>query len=293
MNLRLAGWENLSGNVRGAIFIVLASIGFPAMGAISKILGERLHSFEVSFARALFGLLILLPLFWREGAALLSTRIPGKHVFRSCLGTVGMLCGFYAFNNLPLAQAIAIGFTKPLFMVILAALVLHETVHGRRWAATAVGFAGVFIILRPQDGVVEPAALAALLGALAAATVAILIKQLVATERKATILAYLGIVSTILTAIPTWFVWITPTPGEIALMALMAGIGSLSQVALMHGFKLGEASALAPFDYARLPVAVLYGAVLFSEWPHVHTYLGAAVIVVATFYLARLEQKRR
>ncbi|MEZ5846037.1 MAG: DMT family transporter [Geminicoccaceae bacterium] len=285
-------WEALSGNVRGAVFILIASIGFPAMAVLSRILGERLHSFEISLARAFFGFVFILPLFWREGPALLATRMPGRHILRACLGTMGMMTAFYAFNNLPLADAIALSFAKPLFMVILAALVLHESVHRRRWTATAIGFAGVIIMLRPQGGFIDPAALVAVSNALFAASVAILIKQLVATERKATILAYLGIVSTILTAIPTWFVWLTPTPHEIVLMAMMAGIGSLSQIALMHGFKLGEASALAPFDYARLPVAAIYGAVLFSEWPDIHTFLGAAVIVVSTFYLARLEHRR-
>ncbi|MCB1971162.1 MAG: DMT family transporter [Geminicoccaceae bacterium] len=293
MNALAAGWAGLPGNVRGAVFILLASIGFPAMGALSRILGDRLHSFEISFARAFFGFLLLLPLFWRDGFSLLRTDRLGTHVVRSICGTVGLLCGFYAYNHMALADAVAISFTKPLFMVVLAALMLHETVRRRRWLATAAGFAGVAIMLRPGDGVIDPAALVALLGALAASFVAILIKQLVATERKATILAYLGIISTILTGIPAWFVWQTPTLHEILLMVAMASVGSLSQLLMMHGYKLGEASALAPFDYARLPVAAIYGALIFSEQPDIHTYAGGVVIVFATFYLARLEQSSR
>ncbi|MEZ5904858.1 MAG: DMT family transporter [Geminicoccaceae bacterium] len=98
---------------------------------------------------------MVLPLMAQEGIGLWRTQRLGAHFGRALLGTGAMICGFYAFTHLPLAEATAISFTKPLFMVLLAALVLHETVRARRWTATAVGFLGVLLMLRPGSEAIE------------------------------------------------------------------------------------------------------------------------------------------
>lgn len=276
---------------RAGLWVVLASGLFVSMGLIAKILGQRLDSLQVSFARALFGFLLLLPLILRERAALFATPRWKMHVLRGIFGTLGMICGFYAVTHLPLAEATALGFTRPLFMVVLAALVLHEAVRARRWTATVIGFLGVLVMLRPGAGVVQFAALVALFGALCAATVGILIKQLVESERPAVVLAWLGLVGTIVTGIPAAFVWQWPTLTEIALMIVMGTVGTLSQLCLMRGYRLADASFLAPFDYARLPFAAAFGFLFFSEVPDLWALLGAAIIASSTLYIAYREAR--
>ncbi len=276
----------LSGNVQGALWLILGALFFSAMGLCVKLLGERLPSIEIAFFRALCGLAVVLPLMIQEGMGLWRTQRLGAHFGRALLGTGGMICGFYAFTHLPLAEATAISFTKPLFMVVLAALVLHETVRARRWTATVVGFVGVLLMMRPGSETMEAAALVALLGAAFGALVTIFIKQLVATERKATIMAYLGLTGMTLTGLPMLFVWVTPGLYEILLIVLMGLVGSIAQLCLMQAFKLGEASALAPFDYARLPFAAAFGWLFFGELLDGWAVAGVLVIILSSAYIA-------
>lgn len=279
----------MSPNIKGALFILAAGVLFSTMGALAKLAGARLHAFEVAFGRAFFGLIILAPFIWRAGIGTFKSAHPVRLITRGIIGSTGMLLGFYAITNLTLAEATALSFTKPLFMVVLAALILHETVRARRWSATAIGFLGVLVMMRPGFVPIETAAIAALLGACCGATVSILIKQLMATETRGTILLYLGLAGLVVTlpfALPFWL-W--PTVHELLLLAAIAGVGQLSQLCLMQGFKLGEASALAPFEYARLPIAAAYGFWLFDEAMDLWTLVGALIIVGATIYIARRE----
>ncbi len=279
-------FAGLSGNVQGALWLILGALFFSAMGLCVKLLGERLPSIEIAFFRVLTGLAVVLPLMAQEGIGLWRTQRLGAHFGRALLGTGGMVCGFYAFTNLPLAEATAISFTKPLFMVVLAALVLHETVRARRWTATAVGFLGVLLMMRPGSEAMEAAALVALLGAAFGALVTIFIKQLVATERKSTIMAYLGLTGMTLTGLPMLLVWVTPNLYEVALIVLMGLVGSVAQLCLMQAFKLGEASALAPFDYARLPFAAAFGWFFFGELLDGWAIAGVLVIILSSAYIA-------
>jgi drug/metabolite transporter (DMT)-like permease len=276
----------LGGNVQGALWLIFGAFFFSAMGLLVKLLGERLPSIEIAFFRAMAGLVMVLPLMAQEGVGLWRTQRLGAHFGRALLGTGGMVCGFYAFTHLPLAEATAISFTKPLFMVVLAALVLHETVRARRWTATAVGFLGVLLMLRPGSGAIELAVLVALLGAAFGALTTIFIKRLVATERKSTILAYLSVVGMTLTGLPMLLVWVTPRGFDLVLIVLMGVVGSIAQLCLMQAFKLGEASALAPFDYARLPFAAAFGWLIFGETLDWLALAGVLVIILSSAYIA-------
>ncbi len=287
------GLLTLTGNIKGALWVLLSCFLFSSMGAIAKHLGTELSSFEVAFSRALFGFLWVLPLAFREGPQIWRTAHPGMHLARILIGSTAMLCGFYALTHIPLAEATAISFTKPLFMVILAAVILHETVRARRWTATVIGLIGVIVMLRPGAGVIQWAALIGVVSAIAAGAVSILIKQLVMTEKNTTTLLYMGLGSTLIASIPAAMTWITPSLVQIALMAAMGALGAAGQWTMMMAFRHGEASALAPFDYARLPIAAFYGFVIFSEIPSIYTLLGTLIIVTSTLYIAHRESKLR
>lgn len=284
-------WQRLPANVRGALWVVLSCLCIASMGALVKTLGARLDSFQLAFFRSLFALLSVLPFALRAGVGVLRTERAGLHLARGLAGTVAMMCGFFALTRLSLADATAIGFTTPLFLTVLAALVLHEVVRWRRWSATAFGFLGVLVMFRPGEGILEVAALAALLGALCVATVRLLIKRLAATEKSLTMIVYFCLISTTVSALPAVFVWRSPTLAELALLVLLGCVASVTQIFMIRGYGTGEASALAPFEYSRLPFAAIYGFFLFAELPDLYTLLGASMIAGSTFYIARREHR--
>ncbi|MCB9959293.1 MAG: DMT family transporter [Rhodospirillaceae bacterium] len=290
---RAAVWQRLPANTRGAAWVLLAAAGFSTMAALVKDLGQALPSLQIAFFRCAVGLAVVAPLVMRvvvrAGPEVLKSRAWKLHLARALVGITAIGCGFYAFTHLPLATATAITFTTPLFMVVLAVLVLREIVRWQRWTATMVGFVGVLVMVRPGAGTLDPAVLVALMQALAVATALVLVKKLPQAESSLTIMAYFTVLSTAAAAVPAAVVW-QPMEAHHWLLALAIGLfGVGSQWALIMGYRVGEASAVAPFDYTKLLFAGLLGIALFGEVPDEWTLVGAAIIVAATVYIARRE----
>lgn len=282
-------FERLAPNTRGAIWIVASCLVLSLMQAVVKLLGARLDTFQIAFFRCLFGLVVILPFMLRAGPAVFKTRRPLEHLSRGLLGATAMVSGFYAITHMPLADATAISFAKPLFLIVLAVLFLGETVRWRRWTATAVGFLGVLIMVRPGQSEVGFATMVALFGTLCVALVVVLVKKLSQTESPLTIVFSFGVVSTAAMLVPAILVWQQPTWTELLLLVSVGALGSAGQTMAVKGFHVGEATAVMPFDYSRLIIAGLLGYLFFADVPGWHTLLGASLIVASTLYIARRE----
>ena len=283
-------------NVQGALWVIASAVLFSCMGGLIKTLGSDFASHQLGFFRALFGWMSIWPFIVRFGIAGLRTGRPSLHLLRGLFGGGAMLCGFYAVTHLVFADAIAISYARTLFLIPLAVLLLGETVQIRRWTATGIGFAGVLVIVEPT-GAVETATLVAVLGALLAAGATTSMKRLSGTERTETMLFYFGLITTLVTLAPALTVWRTPGWGELALMLLMGACGGAGQYCIVRGLRVGETTAIIPFDYLRLLLAGVIGYVAFAELPGLNTFAGAALIVAATLYIAlreaQLARRRR
>ena len=284
------GGFGLSPNHRGALWMLAAGLGFTLNGTLVKTLGQQgLDAYQIAFFRSLVGLLAVSPLLWRIGFSRLRSRHPWLHVFRVIFGVGAMVCGFYALTRLPLADVTALGFTTPLFATVLAVIFLREPVRWRRWSATALGFLGVVIMVRPGAGTFEPAAVVALGMAFGIAAALVLVKRLPAGESQIAMLFYFGLRSVLITAGPAAAVWQPPSGPQYLLLIVMGLLGLGSQAMMIHAFRIGEASFVAPFDYGKLLAAGLLGFFVFAEVPDLWTLTGAAIIVGATLYIARRE----
>lgn len=277
-------------NVRGALWVLCAAVLFTAMGTLVKLLAAHFDSFQLAFFRALFGLLAVVPFMWRLGLAGLGSRRLPLHLARGVTGAATMLCGFYALTHLSYADAVSFSYARTLFLIPLAVLFLAEVVRVRRWAATAAGFAGVVVMLRP-GGELELATLVALLGAFLAAVTTVMIKKLAETERPELLIFYFGVISTLATVGPAVAVWKQPSLAELAVMLLTGACGAGGQYCMIRGYRIGEATAVIPFDYSRLLFAGVIGVILFAEYPDAWTLTGAAVIVASTLYIALREAR--
>jgi drug/metabolite transporter (DMT)-like permease len=205
------------------------------------------------------------------------------------MGTVSMVLGFYAVSMLPLADATALGFSQPLFSVCVAALIIGEKVRWRRWSATIVGFLGVLVMVRPGAGSLQPGALIALANALTVALSILLVKRLSDSESPLMILTQFAIWSTLLLAIPALWVWRWPSAGGWTLAVGVSASATVGQYFWVQAFKSGEMSAVAPFEYLRLPFAVFMGWLIWGQMPEIWTYIGAAVVIGSTLYIAHRE----
>jgi drug/metabolite transporter (DMT)-like permease len=286
-------WLQLSGNSRGALWMIASGLGFSIMAVGIKLLGDRLDSFQIAFFRVVIGLLAILPFVAAAPLAQLKTRHLHVHIVRGVFGLAAMYCSYYAIARMPLADYTALSFTKPLFATVLAILILGEIVRWRRWTATLLGFVGVLIMVRPGAGAFQPAALAALADAFSIAFLITLVKRLPAQETPLGMLFYFGVFATALSVGPAIAYWQWPTLYEWVLLIGVGVLGALSQSFWIRSFRAGEASVVAPFDYLRLPIAASIGFIGFAELPAVWTFVGAGVIVASTLYIAHREVQLR
>jgi drug/metabolite transporter (DMT)-like permease len=211
----------------------------------------------------------------------------GLHLGRGILGGIGQICVFYALAHLSLAVVIAITFTRPLFLVVLAVLFLGELVRWRRWSAIVVGFLGVLIVARPVVDQVTVALFVLVFSTACHASAHVFLKKASGVDRPATVVFYYLVISTLVGAVPTALVWTTPTAAQFLWLALTGILYLMGQGMIALAFRAGEATAIMPFDYSRLLYGILFDIVLFSQFPDGWTITGSCVIITSTLYVAR------
>lgn len=282
----------LPGNVRGAFWILLATLFFAVMVSLVKAIGLRLPISEILLVRQVVMLLVALPVLIRHWPNSIKTSHPWPHAARTGLALVGMFCGFTAVVHLPLAEATAIGFAKSFFITIFAIIFLKEVVGGRRWAAVIVGFVGVLIMLRPTAGDINVYGLLAVVGAAAAGLVMILIRYLSRFDPPITILTFQAVFVGLLIAPLAIYQWVWPTPTELTLMIGVGVVSVAAQTCNIRAFSAGEATSIAALDYVRLVWVTAIGLIVFSEIPSFATSAGAALVIAASLYTVHREARR-
>ncbi|MEM9030420.1 MAG: DMT family transporter [Pseudomonadota bacterium] len=289
----IAGWKSIPGNLRGAIWMLLATSFFSSMLVMIKLAGQRMHVTEVLFFRQLVMVAIVLPVIIREfPRSLLSARMDLQAI-RVGAAFFAMLLGFTAIINMPLATATTISFAKTFIITILAIVMLGESVGPRRWGALVVGFIGVVIVAWPDPGEsLNIYALMALGSAACVGLVMILVRKLSQIDLPVTILTYQAVGIGILMFPPTLYFWVTPTFHDWILLFGIGCVSAIGQTCNIFALRAAEASALAPLDYTRLIFTLILGWVVFAEWPADRVFLGAALIVAAAFYTLHRERLR-
>lgn len=287
-------FSGLSHNTQGALWMLLSAVAFSVMATLIKFLGDDYPAALQTFYRQLAGVVVLLPVIIRHRGAAFATTRPGILIFRASAGTVGVILSFYAFQNMPLADANALSFTRTLWLVPLAIFVVREKVGALRIAAAVVGFLGVLLMVRPGAGgefAVGVPALAMLASSFLFALTVTGMKVLTRDHAPRVILvwsAFLGLVFSLPGAALTWRV---PEPVDLALLAAMGVIGVINQACYIKGMSLGDAAAMAPIDYTRLIFTAAIGFFLFSEIPTVWTVAGALVVAGSTLFITLREQR--
>jgi drug/metabolite transporter (DMT)-like permease len=280
--------------ITGTLCKLAATFLFALMFASIRWLGPNFPIGEVVFFRSLLGLpVIMLTAIASGGLRLLATKRIDNHAVRALAGTVAMFCNFAAYTHLPLADATAIGFAAPLFVVILAVVMLGERVHAYRWSAVILGFAGVMVIVGPEAGI-TPGALGAgyaLSGALLAALAMIFVRRMSAHEHSTTIAFYFMLTSCCISLFTAPFGWEMPTRGQALTLVFLGLAGGTGQLFLSYSYRFSEASALAPFDYTAMIWAVVIGYVWFAELPSLQVWLGAAIVIAAGLLIFWRERK--
>ena len=286
-------WNRQTPVMRGIVLMCLSTVAFSIMHGLVRFVSEVLPPFQIAFFRNIFGLAFLLPLLMRSRFAVLRTRQIGLHALRGVINMAAMLMFFTALSISPIAKITALGFTAPIFMAILAVIVLGERFRIYRWSAIFLGFAGMLIILRPGLVVIDTGALLVIGSAVLWAVAMLIIKIQSQTESSLTIVAYMGIFLGVFSIAPALWVWQPFELQTLGLMVLIGLFGSIAQMAISESLKETDPTALMPFDFLKLIWTAMIGAWFFAEIPDMFTWIGATVIFSSGLFIALRERSVR
>ena len=266
--------------LRGACFIIASQFMLACMGAVIKTAAVELPNEIIVFFRHLFGLLALLPLIIRHGAAGLHTRVPWLHVLRGTAGVSAMYCFFYAIAHIKLADAMLLKLTTPVFIPLLAYFWLRETMPWLARAALATGFVGVGLILKPGADF-NWIVLVAVAGSMFAALAKVTVRKLSRTEPAFRTVFYFALVAGSVSAVPLLWAWQTPSPRGWLLLLAMGPLATLGQLFMTRGYAAAPASQVGIFTFSSALFGALFGWLFWDELWDAVSVLGALLIAVA------------
>jgi len=277
---RAAGWTLLA-----SVFVV----GFTAIG---KHLTAELPISVITFFRSILGIFILAPWFYRVGLSGLATKQFPLLAARGLNTLLGLYFVFAAVSYLPLADVVAIMYSKPIFASIAAVLVLREVMYGARWRGVLFGFIGMLLIIRPGFADWNVGVLYAL-GAMAAGAFTIIsVKYLTRTEPPDRIVAYTVMVMIAGSLVPALINWVTPTLNQLLWLAALGALATMFQRCIARALAAADATVMLPFEFMRLLAAVVIGYLFFGEIADGWTWSGGLVIFAASIYVVRAESAR-
>jgi drug/metabolite transporter (DMT)-like permease len=280
------------GNLKGVAVMMIAVGSFSFMDSCLKLLSPHYSTLEISSLRGLATLPIILV--WVKlttGFRSLLRIRPAFHLARAVLGIASLALFTFGVRNLPLSNAYSVFFVAPLLITVFAAAILGEKVGRRRWAAIAVGFCGMLVVLRPTTaGAVTLPGIAILGAALAYALSAITVRVLGRTDSTQSMVFWVMTLTAIgagLLALPTW----VPVRAEHWWIVFGLGVsGAVGQWALTEAFSQGEASFIAPFEYTALVWGIALDWFVWHTTPAPVTLAGALIIIGSGIYLVRHER---
>jgi len=279
--------------LRGILMMCFAVLCFATMNTFVKQVRGDLPVVEIIWGRYFFHFALILVLFPRRIPTLLKSEDKGLQIARSILVLLATACMFVALGFMPLADAVAITFAGPLLIVALSALVLHETVGPRRWAAVIVGFIGVLVIIRPGAGVFQWAALLPVAVAFFYALYQILTRHLSHRSDPLSMLFYTALVGAVAMSVIAPFDWQAPTAAQWLMLAAAGFLGGLGHYAIIKAYERSETALVAPFAYTEIIWATTLGFFIFGDFPDLFTFVGTAIIVASGVYVLHRERKAR
>ena len=292
----------LDARPEGTVFGMSPVVAAVAMMLMAGLTSSLLHigvryvsphipTFEIVFLRSMFTILVTLPIVFRPGQMSWRTNNLPLQMTRGVIGVSSMSAWYYALGQMPLADAGALSFTTAIFVTIGGALWFGEPVGPRRWAAVIIGLVGALIVLKPGSGVISWAAIAAAASSATWASSLLMSKELAKYDSVTTINFYQPLMIlpvAMLGAIPTW---VTPSLEIWLYLMAMGAAAAIGNYGYIKALRIADVSISMPADYVRLLWMASWGYLLFGEIPTLSTWLGAALIIGAAFFITIREQQ--
>ncbi len=267
----------------GALLITASELSLLFTGMIIKQISGDIPLEQIIFFRNAMGLALLMPWLYKKGINRLYTKRISMHILRGIVGVSAMVCMFYAWGHLPLAQAALLKQTSPLFIPIIAYFWLQERIGIKTIIALFIGFLGVALIINPnaQQGDFNLAIILAIIGAILAGVAKTSIRKMRDTETPGRIVFYFALIGTLVSVIPAILAWVELTGLQFAYLAGIALFSTIGQLLLSKAYGLAPAGQLGPYTYTSVAFAALFGWLIWSEVLLINTWVGIIIIIFA------------
>lgn len=279
----------------GIGWFILSLVSSSINDVISKYAGLRLHSYEVTFFRFMFGTITLIPFIFFYGTETLKTSRPFVHFVRGVLLFLGIAGWTYGLTIAPITTGTVITFTIPIFVLVLGVFFLSEHIIWQRWAVTLVVFAGLVVTLGINADDFNPETLIFVIAAVAFAILDIFNKRFVVKESMISMLFYSEFLSAIITAVLAFpfaiNYWVTPTIYELCLLFILGMSANLILFFILKAFARADATAVAPYRYLELILSAFVAYIVFNEVPKDSTIYGALIIIPSTLFIIYSEKR--
>ncbi len=267
--------------IKAALWMLGAIASFSLMAVAGRAVQVELNTFQLMAWRSAVGLVIVVALLARSplGAAQIRTRKPWLHVLRNIFHFAGQNFWFFALTMIPLSQLVALEFTNPIWVALLAPMLLGERLTRRRVAAIALGFAGMLIVAQPGAAPLNIGHAAALLAAIGFALNTLYTKSIMGHDTVLRVLFWMTLSQTVMglaLGLPGGFPW--PSPGLWPWIVAVGVTGLTAHLALTTALSYAPAAVVAPMEFLRLPVLTVLGALVYGEPVMFAVFLGGAVI---------------
>ena len=280
-----------SGSARGILFMLAAVFLFSVMDALGKAISNDTNTVMAIWARYLGQSVAVFLLVAPKMPTVLKTSYPLLQLLRSIFLLSATTCFFFGIALIGLAEATAIMDLAPVLISLGAALLLGESFGPRRAAGVLASLAGAIVIIRPGGEVFSPYAILPLIGSCCFAGYALTTRFVGRDEDAWTSLLYTAIVGALVMSAIAQAYWVMPAGWTIAMMLAVGVVGAAGQMMLIRALMVAEAGSVAPFAYAGLLFAIVWGMIFFDEFPDAPTYVGATIIVLAGLYVWRRETR--
>ena len=280
----------MSPNLRGALFSLAAFGIYATHDVVVKFLGSDYSAVQIIFFSGLLSFpLVTVMLLGDKRDENLVPRHPWWSLARAVSAVLTGVAGFFAFSQLPLAQAYAIFFAMPLLITLMAIPMLGERVGLRRGIAVVVGLIGVLVVLRPGEADFSLGHLAALSAAVTGALTSVIVRKIGAVERSAVLMLFpmLGNVLAMGAVLP--FVYVPMPVAHLGLMGIIALFGFVAGLLVIKAYRTAPAIIVAPMQYSQILWAAFFGSVLFNETVDLYTAIGSAIIIASGIYIVLRE----
>ncbi|MCX7565365.1 DMT family transporter [Sulfitobacter sp. F26169L] len=282
--------------LKAALWMTGAIASFSFMAVAGRDLSANYDTFEIMLYRSLVGVLIVVGITvyknrWHE----IRTDQFGRHFVRNIFHFTGQNLWFYAVALVPLAQVFALEFTSPLWVAVLAPLVLGERMTRIRGLAAVMGFIGILIVARPDIETFDIGLVAAATAAIFFAMTNMLTKRLTRDNSITSILFFLTSIQLVFGLIAAGYDGdiALPTSGSLPYLFLVGCAGLLAHFCLTNALAIAPATVVVPLDFARLPVIAIVAMVLYDEPLEVWVFVGAAIIFFANYLNIWNETRKR